>query len=150
MKKRAIFFATAVIAVMTVSGLSARVWTKSELIADAKKSIKTLSVQEAKSLVDSGKAVLIDVRGLSIDKEGKKVIDERKIDGYIKGALHIPRGQLEFRTMLLTKNKTYILFCRSGERSALSTKTLKEMGYNVLNMNGGFLAWSKAGYPILK
>jgi len=51
----------------------------------------------------------------------------------------------------LEKNKTYLIYCRSGNRSASALKTMKELGFdNVYNMLGGIILWEKESYPTEK
>jgi len=132
------------------SSEAARVWTKKQLIASATKATPQITVQQAKALLDGGKAVFIDVRGIMLSKDGKKHFNEIKKDGKIKGALNIPRGLIEFRTHLLKKGQLYVTYCRTGGRSAMAAKTLKSMGFKVKNMKGGALKWKKAGYKLYK
>lgn len=120
-----------------------------ELVADAKNEITTLSVDEARTRQAAGDALLVDIR------------DPRELsrEGRIPGAFHAPRGMLEFwidpqspyHKPELASGKTLILFCASAWRSALSVKTLQDMGVeNIAEIDGGFGAWRKAGAPIEK
>lgn len=74
-----------------------------------------------------------------------EVVDVREVSevaqGKIPGAIHIPLGLLEFRMNELDKNKTYVMVCRSGGRSSRATQFLEYYGYNVINMQGGMMAW---------
>jgi rhodanese-related sulfurtransferase len=74
-----------------------------------------------------------------------EVLDVREVNevaqGKIPGAIHIPLGLLEFRMNELDKNKTYVMVCRSGGRSSRATQFLDYYGYNVINMQGGMMAW---------
>ena len=74
-----------------------------------------------------------------------EVVDVREVNevaqGKIPGAIHIPLGLLEFRMNELDKNKTYVMVCRSGGRSSRATQFLDYYGYNVINMQGGMMAW---------
>ena len=74
-----------------------------------------------------------------------EVVDVREVnevaEGKIPGAIHIPLGLLEFRMNELDKNKTYVMVCRSGGRSSRATQFLDYYGYNVINMQGGMMAW---------
>ena len=72
------------------------------------------------------------------------------------GAFHLDRGMLEFWVDpaseyyrdLFTPDKRYILYCAGGGRSALSAKTMKDMGYpNVAHLESGFSGWDAAGMP---
>ena len=98
-----------------------------ELVEKALKEIKTLTPIEIKELNEKNQCTLIDIRD----------IRELWRDGTIKGALHIPRGMLEFwldpnsqyyNKNKFSKDKKLILFCAAGMRSALAAKTLKDMG----------------------
>ncbi|MCM3122041.1 rhodanese-like domain-containing protein [Mesobacillus sp. AQ2] len=74
-----------------------------------------------------------------------EVVDVREVSevaqGKIPGAIHIPLGLLEFRMNELDKNKTYVMVCRSGGRSSRASQFLDYYGYNVINMQGGMMAW---------
>lgn len=118
-----------------------------ELVAEANALVGTLSVEEAKALVGRDDVQFVDVRDAAeLEKNGK-----------IPGSVHAGRGLLEFyadpsapyHKPELASGKRLVLYCASGGRSALAAKTLKEMGLeNVINMIGGFTAWSQAGGPI--
>jgi len=114
--------------------------TAKDLVEEARESIVTISVADAKAMFDKGGVIFLDVRE---PKEYKS--------GHIPGALNIPRGLLEFRISkkIPDKNALTVVYCRSGSRSALATYTLVRMGYkNLKNMDGGWMAWAKAGYPV--
>jgi rhodanese-related sulfurtransferase len=77
----------------------------------------------------------------------------------IPGALHVPRGMLEFRAdpaspahhAVLNPARRTIMYCASGNRSALSAVTLRQLGFtNVAHLDGGFRAWMAAGKPVAK
>ena len=117
------------------------------LISQAKKQIETLSQEDSEAQVAAGSAQFIDIRD----------IRELKREGRIPGALHAPRGMLEFwldpaspyhKPEFIT-DKKLILFCAGALRSALAVKTLKDMGFeNIAEMEGGFGAWKKRGAQI--
>ena len=116
--------------------------TKS-LIAEANKVVETISIEEAKKIVSSEKHILIDLRD----------IRELKREGKIPGAFSCPRGMLEFwidpespyHKKIFNQDKTYVFYCASAWRSALSAKTAMDMGLKpVLHIEGGFMAWKKA------
>jgi len=118
------------------------------LIAEALKEIETLDSAKVKELHDKKECTLIDIRD----------IRELWSTGKVEGALHIPRGMLEFwldkespyyRKEKFQDNKKIILFCAAGSRSALATKTLKEMGFNnVAHIDGGFHSMQLEGFNI--
>ena len=116
------------------------------LLTEANKEIKLLSFSESKNLIENSNAVIIDVR------------EESEVNnlGIVKGAIHIPRGLLEFKlepnsinNPINIKRETNILiYCAGGYRSALAAKTLKDLGFkNVFNL-GGFSDWVAAGGEI--
>jgi rhodanese-related sulfurtransferase len=118
-----------------------------EMVAEANAAVGTLSVEEAKQLLGRDDAVFVDVR------EGAELATQ----GKIPGAVHAPRGHLEFyadpsapyHKPELASGKRLVVYCASGGRSALAAKTLKDMGIaNVANMLGGFSAWQQNGGEI--
>lgn len=117
-----------------------------DLVAEAGRSVRALSGQEAALLVGTSGAVLIDVREA----------DELQKTGRIKGAIHVPRGLLEFQAdpgsptcrPELGAGKTLVVYCGSGSRSALAAKTLGDMGAErVAHVVGSFPALHGAGAP---
>jgi rhodanese-related sulfurtransferase len=117
-----------------------------DLVAEAGRSVRALSGQEAALLVGTPGAVLVDVREA----------DELQKTGRIKGAIHVPRGLLEFQAdpgsptyrPELGCGKTLVVYCGSGSRSALAAKTLGDMGIEgVAHVVGGFPALHGAGAP---
>ena len=117
-----------------------------DLVADASRTIETLSGEEAVELVGNPNVVFVDVReGEELQKSGK-----------LLGAVHVPRGFLEFQAdpnspthkPALGGGKKLVLYCGSGSRSALGAKALQEMGIaNVAHVAGGFPALEQAGGP---
>jgi len=120
-----------------------------ELVDQANESIKIMSPEQVKNAYEKGEVTLIDVRD----------IRELWKEGTIKDSIHIPRGMLEFwldpqssyyQEKKMGDVKNIVLFCALGFRSALATKSLKEMGFdNVANANGGFDSLKKAGLPVV-
>ena len=87
--------------------------------------------------------------------DGAVWVDVRRHDewdeGHIPGALHIPRGSLESRieSRVPDRSTPVVLYCASGERSALAAKTLGELGYEqVVSLTGGFTDWKRNGGEI--
>ena len=114
------------------------------LVAAAKAAITTLEQETAAEEVAAGRAVFVDIRD----------IRELDRDGRLPGAIHAPRGMLEFwvdpespyHKPAFDTDKTLILVCAGAQRSALATKALQDMGMeNVAEMAGGFSDWKKAG-----
>jgi rhodanese-related sulfurtransferase len=114
--------------------------TAQDLVAEAKRNVCEKSVPESKVLFDEGGYVFLDCRE---PKEYKM--------GHIPGAVNIPRGVLEFNISkkIPEKDTKIVMYCKKGSRGCLAACTLYKMGYqNVVNMDGGWLAWEKAGYPV--
>lgn len=94
---------------------------------------------------------------LTKDKN-KMVIDVRTIEEYVAG--HIGNAvnsdfnnKTQFNALLntLNKNGEYLIYCRSGSRSAAAQKLMKEKGFNrVIDLSGGIVAWEEAGLPVVK
>ncbi|WP_299079789.1 rhodanese-like domain-containing protein [uncultured Ruegeria sp.] len=117
------------------------------LLAEANAVVTTISIEQAKGLIDSEEHVLVDLRD----------IRELKRAGKIPGAFSCPRGMLEFwidpespyHKDIFDQDKTYVFYCASAWRSALSAKTAMEMGLApVAHIEGGFSAWVKADGPV--
>ena len=89
------------------------------------------------------------------DLDGAVWVDIRRHDewdeGYIPGAIHIPRGSLESRIESRVPDHAtpIVLYCASGERSAFAAKTLTELGYErPVSLAGGFVDWKRNGNEI--
>ena len=107
---------------------------------EARGHITTLSVAEAKALLDKGGFTFLDVR---TEKEFRA--------GHIPGAKNVPRGKLEYDIgkFIPDTNTPTVVYCKTGGRSCLGTYTLVKMGYkNLKSMDGGWQAWVKADYPV--
>ena len=119
------------------------------LVTEALSEIKTISSDEALSMMNEDKCNLIDIRD----------IRELERDGRVENSNHIPRGMLEFwldpdspyfKDGKLDMNKEMVLFCAGGMRSALAAKTLKDMGFEkVSHIDGGFGAIKNSKFKIV-
>lgn len=117
--------------------------TTAQLLADARTRIENLDPERtARQLADG--ALVVDIREAA----------ERDETGTIPGAVHVPRGLLEFKadpslpTHLadLDPDRRTILYCATGGRSALAVLSLRELGYtDVAHLEGGIKAWLEAG-----
>ena len=96
---------------------------------------ENILVQDAVKLLDQENVLFLDVR----------TSQEFRHEGSIKNALLIPVNEIEKKITMLEayKSKSIIVYCRSGRRSKMATKLLKEKDFNVTNLEGGFLAWRK-------
>ena len=121
--------------------------TAAQLVAEAKGRVENLTPEAVAAEIAAGKATLIDLR-----EPG-----ERAETGTIAGAVHAPRGMLEFyadptspyHRPEFDPGRRTILHCASGGRSALAADTLRQLGYtNVAHLDGGLKAWKEAGQPV--
>jgi rhodanese-related sulfurtransferase len=114
-----------------------------DLLAEANSAVPKLSPTEAAEKMRSGDVLVVDVRDPT----------EVQQSGRIKGAVNVSRGMLEFRAdpesqyhnPVFQKDKTILLHCASGGRSALAGKTLQDMGYTSVFNIGGFKDLAEAG-----
>ena len=120
--------------------------TSEQMVEEARRRITSVTPDEVAEVVASGQVLVVDVRER-----------EEWDQGHIPQAIHVPRGELEFRAdpaspladPRLHPGRRILVHCALGKRSALATATLQEMGYEgVLNLEGGFEAWKEAGYPV--
>ncbi len=113
--------------------------TFDQLMSEARKEVKELSVDEVQKLTtNNGKYLILDVR----EKEEYR-------EGHLDGSVSIPRGFLEIRveSAIPEKSTPIIAYCAGGVRSLLAAKDMKEMGYQeVISMSGGYSAWKAAGH----
>ena len=117
------------------------------LVEAAERDIETLSIEDAIKLVGREDTVLVDIRD----------IRELQRDGKVPGALHCPRGMLEFwidpaspyHKPKFAEDKKFVFFCAGGMRSALAAQSAHRMGLKpVAHVRGGFGAWKSAGGPV--
>lgn len=115
-----------------------------QLVDEAMAQVKTYSVEEAKAKLGDPNVQFIDVRD----------IRELEREGVVPGAYHAPRGMIEFWVdpdspyfkPVFGEKKEFIFFCAAGWRSALTTKTVQDMGLEpVAHIEGGFGAWKVQG-----
>lgn len=108
--------------------------------ASADDAYTTLSTKAWKERLDATpEAWILDVRTA-----------EEFAAGHIPDSTLIPYTEIERRSSELPADKSAPIFvyCRSGSRSAIASQTLVDLGYtNVVNMDGGFPDWARAGYP---
>jgi rhodanese-related sulfurtransferase len=112
--------------------------------------VPRITPQQAREMMAKGNTLVIDVRDApEVEKRGK-----------VTGAVHVSRGMLEFRAdpdmpyydKRFGKDKTVIVYCASGGRSALGDEVLKDMGYGQVYNLGAFNDWVESGgaidYPV--
>ncbi len=114
------------------------------LLDEANEEIRTVSIEEARAMLGRDDVVFVDLR------------DPRELEreGRLPGAVHCPRGMLEFwidpespyAKPVFQEDKTFVFFCAGGWRSALAAKTAQDMGLTpVAHLAGGFGAWKAEG-----
>lgn len=115
-----------------------------DMVAEANAVVTTMPIEEAKALLGSEDHVFVDLRDPR----------ELKREGKIPGAFSCPRGMLEFwidpespyHKDVFAQDKTFVFYCASAWRSALSARLAQEMGLQpVAHIEGGFSGWKKAG-----
>ena len=97
---------------------------------------KSLTPSDAAAAMARGELQLIDVR------EPSELTEAR-----IKGATHIPLGQLPGKLSELDRDRRVAFLCRSGSRSAIATRSAAKAGLDAANVKGGITAWARAGLP---
>jgi rhodanese-related sulfurtransferase len=121
--------------------------TTAQRVAEAKTRIENVAPEDISREIAEN-SVVVDLREPA----------ELAAEGMIEGAIHAPRGMLEFwadpssayHRAEFDPEKRTILYCASGGRSALAAETLRELGYTQLaHLDGGIAAWKAAGHPVV-
>ena len=118
-----------------------------DLLDEANAKVETISATEAMEIHGRDDVVFVDLR------------DPRELEreGRMPGAVHCPRGMLEFwidpespyHKPFFAEDKRFVFFCAGGWRSALAAATAQDMGLQpVAHLGGGFGAWKEAGGPV--
>jgi rhodanese-related sulfurtransferase len=119
-----------------------------QMMEAANAAVSRITPAQAREMIAKGNTLVVDVRDApEVEKSGK-----------VAGAIHVSRGMLEFRAdpespyhdQNFVKDKTIILYCASGGRSALSGKVLKDMGYDLVYNLGAFKDWAETGGAVDK
>lgn len=119
-----------------------------QLMEAANAVVPRITPAQAREVMAKENALVIDVRDApELEKSGK-----------VAGAVHHSRGMLEFRAdpespyydKNFAKDKTIIVYCASGGRSALAGKALKDMGYSHVYNMGAFKDWADSGGAVEK
>jgi rhodanese-related sulfurtransferase len=114
----------------------------------ANAAVPKITPAQAKEMIAKGNTLVVDVRdGTEVAASGK-----------VAGAVHVSRGMLEFRAdpespyhdKNFAKDKSVVVYCASGGRSALAGKMLKDLGYEKVYNLGGFKDWAESGGAIDK
>jgi rhodanese-related sulfurtransferase len=119
-----------------------------QLLAAANAAVPKITPAQAGDMMAKGDTLVVDVRdGTEVAQSGK-----------VAGAVHVSRGMLEFRAdpespyhdKNFAKDKTVILYCASGGRSALAAKALRDLGYEKVYNLGAFKDWAESGGAVDK
>ncbi len=122
--------------------------TVKQMLEAANALVPKITPAQAQAMMAKGNTLVVDVRDAGeVEKSGK-----------VKGAVNVSRGLLEFRAdpesayhdKNFAKDKTVILYCASGGRSALSGKALKDLGYADVYNLGAFKDWAESGGAVEK
>jgi len=119
-----------------------------QLLEAANAVVPKVTPAQARKMMAKGNTLVVDVRDApELEKSGK-----------VAGAVHHSRGMLEFRAdpespyydKSFARDKTIIIYCASGGRSALAGKVLKDMGYGQVYNMGAFKDWADSGGAVEK
>lgn len=100
--------------------------------------LQTINAHTLKQYLDQQSVVLVDVREVG-----------EYAAGHIAGATLVPLSSFDPQKILGGQNQTVVLYCRSGQRSAMAAQRLLNAGFNNLaHLEHGISAWVRAGYPV--
>ncbi len=135
-----------VLSVLLIAGVILTVGCAGEEVKTPTQVIEDITAQEAFILMQNNQYnpdfVIIDVR-----------TPEEFAEGHVEKAINIDYYSETFRDELnnLDKNKTYLVYCRSGNRSGNALNIMAELNFKeVYNMSGGIIAWNAEGLPTVK
>ena len=119
-----------------------------QMLEAANAAVPRITPAEAREMIAKDNTLVVDVRDAP----------EVAASGTVVGAIHVSRGMLEFRAdpespyhdKNFAKDKTVILYCASGGRSALAGKALKDFGYERVYNLGAFKDWAESGGTVEK
>jgi sulfur-carrier protein adenylyltransferase/sulfurtransferase len=114
--------------------------TYRELLAETKAEIEEADAVQAHEMIETRDPLIVDVRE-----------QDEWDEGHLPRAVHVPRGNLESRIEALAPDheRSIVVYCAVGNRSAFAAKTLGELGYtNVVSLAGGFTDWKRNGFDI--
>jgi rhodanese-related sulfurtransferase len=122
--------------------------TVKEMLEAANAAVPRVTPAQARDMMAKGDTLVVDVRDAP----------ELQASGKVAGAVHVSRGMLEFRAdpqspyhdKNFAKDKTVLVYCASGGRSALAGKALKDLGYERVYNLGAFKDWAESGGAVEK
>ena len=119
--------------------------SSADMVASARARIKEIETPELIAMLDDPSVIVVDIRD----------IRERQ-RSHIPGSFHAPRGMIEFWVdpdspyfkPIFGEDKTFVFHCASGWRSAITTATLQDMGFEAAHLKEGFSTWAEQGGPV--
>jgi rhodanese-related sulfurtransferase len=119
--------------------------SSADMVATARARIEEIETADLIAMVDDPDVVIVDIRD----------IRERQ-RGHITGSFHAPRGMIEFWIdpdspyfkPIFGEDKKFVFHCASGWRSAITTATLQDMGFEASHLKEGFSTWAEQGGPV--
>ncbi|MEP3439852.1 rhodanese-like domain-containing protein [Sulfitobacter sp.] len=121
--------------------------TAAQMVSDARARVEEIETADLIGMLDDPNVVIVDIRD----------VRERQRSGFIPGSVHAPRGMIEFwvdpdspyyKEVFAQDGKKFVFHCASGWRSALTTATLQDMGFEAAHLKEGFSTWEKQGGPV--
>jgi len=121
--------------------------TALQMVSDARARVEEIETDDLIGMLDDPNVVIVDIRD----------VRERQRSGFIPGSVHAPRGMIEFwvdpdspyyKEVFAQDGKKFVFHCASGWRSALTTATLQDMGFEAAHLKEGFSTWEKQGGPV--
>jgi rhodanese-related sulfurtransferase len=114
-----------------------------EMLAAANEAVPKINPKDAIAFIGNKNVLVVDARDSA----------ELQSTGKVYGAKHVPRGMIEFRAdpdspyydKAFGRDKTVLVYCASGGRSALAGKALQDLGYTDVRNLGGFKDWAESG-----
>jgi len=121
--------------------------SSAQMVSDARARIEEIETADLITMLDEPNVVVVDIRD----------VRERQRSGFIPGSFHAPRGMIEFwidpdspyfKDIFAQEDKRFVFHCASGWRSAITTATLQDMGFDAAHLKEGFSTWEKQGGPV--
>lgn len=120
--------------------------SSAQMVDAARARIDEIETPDLIAMMEDPDVVIVDLRD----------IRERQRSGFIPGSFHAPRGMIEFWVdpdspyfkPIFAEDKKFVFHCASGWRSAITTATLKDMGFDASHLREGFSSWEKHGGPV--
>lgn len=120
--------------------------SSAEMVARSRARIEEIETQDLIEMINDPNVQIVDLRDPR----------ELKINGFIPGSFHCPRGMVEFWVdpqspyfkEIFAEDKKFVFHCAAGWRSAITVATLQDMGFEAAHLKDGFADWQKQDGPI--